>query len=182
MKRLTKEQWLDKSLMLVAIHGVEVLKVEAICQKIGVTKGSFYHHFPNQEHFINLLLERWMQTNTIDIIDELSSYENLEEHIQRLDELVFSKDLRAEFHFRAWSVLNTKIRPYIEQVDQLRLEYLIALHEKRSPHASPQLHRSFAYDRYAQFLGLQMIYPELSKEERLGISNITTASLLKGIE
>ncbi|OBF84999.1 TetR family transcriptional regulator [Mycobacterium sp. 852002-51163_SCH5372311] len=57
--RLTVEDWLQAGYDLLAEHGVRALKVERLCQRVGVTRGSFYWHFEDMESYRAALVESW---------------------------------------------------------------------------------------------------------------------------
>jgi AcrR family transcriptional regulator len=44
---------------LLAEHGVRALKVERLCQRVGVTRGSFYWHFDDMASYRSALVESW---------------------------------------------------------------------------------------------------------------------------
>ena len=44
--RLSAEDWAQAALDLIAEQGVAAVAVEPLARRLGVTKGSFYWHFP----------------------------------------------------------------------------------------------------------------------------------------
>ena len=57
--RLTRDNWLDEAFKAVVAGGFENVKVLAIAEKLGVTRGSFYWHFSDHADLIDSLLMRW---------------------------------------------------------------------------------------------------------------------------
>lgn len=53
----TYQNWIDKGYELFTHSGPNGIKVETLARKIHVSKSSFYHHFGDQESFLELLLE-----------------------------------------------------------------------------------------------------------------------------
>src|SRR3546814_8458026 len=47
--RLSAEDWAQAALDLIAEQGVSAVAVEPLARRLGVTKGSFYWHFPSRE-------------------------------------------------------------------------------------------------------------------------------------
>ena len=58
---LAREDYFGVALDLLAEGGPPAVTIAALCQRLGVTKGSFYHHFPNGPAFQVALLDHWEQ-------------------------------------------------------------------------------------------------------------------------
>jgi AcrR family transcriptional regulator len=72
-----KEIWIKTGYEILAINGLNGLKIEPLAKKVGISKSSFYHHFADLELFIDHLLnyhieqshiiaEKEQKANTID--------------------------------------------------------------------------------------------------------------------
>lgn len=57
----TKQQILDTSLELIAKEGYDNVSINAICKKVGVSVGAFYHHFSAKE---DIIVESYKQVDT----------------------------------------------------------------------------------------------------------------------
>jgi AcrR family transcriptional regulator len=57
--RLSVEDWLQAGYTALAEQGVRALKVERLCQQLGVTRGSFYWHFEDMYGYRAALVESW---------------------------------------------------------------------------------------------------------------------------
>jgi AcrR family transcriptional regulator len=57
--RLSVEDWLQAGYTALAEQGVRALKVERLCQQLGVTRGSFYWHFEDMDGYRAALVESW---------------------------------------------------------------------------------------------------------------------------
>ncbi len=57
--RLTAAHWEQAALDTLAESGLGAVAVESLARRLGVTKGSFYWHFPTREALIKAALERW---------------------------------------------------------------------------------------------------------------------------
>ncbi|HHS98099.1 MAG TPA: TetR/AcrR family transcriptional regulator [Chloroflexi bacterium] len=58
----TRERILEAAEVCFARNGYDGTGVAEICQRAGVTKGGFYHHFPSKQALFLELLERWLET------------------------------------------------------------------------------------------------------------------------
>ena len=57
--RLSAADWEQAALDTIAESGLGAVAVESLARRLGVTKGSFYWHFPTREALIKAALERW---------------------------------------------------------------------------------------------------------------------------
>jgi AcrR family transcriptional regulator len=57
--RLSVQDWLQAGYTVLAEQGVRALKVERLCQQLGVTRGSFYWHFEDMDGYRAALVESW---------------------------------------------------------------------------------------------------------------------------
>ena len=56
----TRTHILDAAQECIAEHGYDATGVAEICQRAGLSKGAFYHHFPTKQALFMALLERWL--------------------------------------------------------------------------------------------------------------------------
>lgn len=61
---LTAESWAEAALDAIARDGVSAVAVEPLAKALGVTKGSFYWHFPNRDALLTAALELWERRET----------------------------------------------------------------------------------------------------------------------
>lgn len=59
--RLSRDAWLDAAYQAVAQGGFEQLRVLALADTLGVTRGSFYWHFTDHADLLAALLARWRE-------------------------------------------------------------------------------------------------------------------------
>ncbi|GGL05204.1 TetR/AcrR family transcriptional regulator [Nocardia jinanensis] len=57
--QLTVDDWLQAGYTVLAEEGFRALKLDEVCRRLGVTKGSFYHHFPDISAFKTALVTSW---------------------------------------------------------------------------------------------------------------------------
>lgn len=81
-KRLTREQWLQKSLDLLISGKHGKLRIDNITKELNVTKGSFYWHFKNRADYITGLAEYWDRIVQDELIEEANKrYDDYKERM-----------------------------------------------------------------------------------------------------
>lgn len=163
MSQLKISDWLEQGLALLATEGIEALTIDAMCQKLGVTKGSFYHHFKNRQAYLKAILEYWEEEYTSRFISYSQQGISKEEQIERLNQLVVKAFGGNEVYIRSWAQVDPLAREFQERVDQRRINYLYELHknwlaDEKEAYAMAQL-------TYSSLIGSQTIMPRLTKDE-----------------
>ena len=86
--RLTREQWLARSLEILGEAGPGELRIDTITAKMGVSKGSFYWHFKNRADYIESLAKYWDLWSNDQVIDRIKSMKA--ESITKMKSLITS--------------------------------------------------------------------------------------------
>jgi AcrR family transcriptional regulator len=71
--RLSAEDWALGALDVIAEQGLAAVAVEPLARRLGVTKGSFYWHFPSREALLVAALERWEKTEQETVFGQMES-------------------------------------------------------------------------------------------------------------
>ena len=58
-QRLSVDDWIGAALEIMATEGIGGVKIQRLCDQLGVTKGSFYWHFKDLDAFLDAIAERW---------------------------------------------------------------------------------------------------------------------------
>src|SRR5690606_38577708 len=125
--RLSANDWAQAALDLIAEQGVAAVAVEPLARRLGVTKGSFYWHFPSRDALLQAALERWETGEQEAVFDALERVPDPRERLAALFQIVaheyqshviYSALLKAQDH--------PAVRPVIERVSKRRLDYLTA--------------------------------------------------------
>ena len=161
--QLSRTQWLDQGLITLAEKGPQYVKIDVLCLELGVTKGSFYHHFSHHAEFVSGLLDHWESTHTRQLIEAVAGVATASERADRLSQLVFSKDMRPEVAMRAWGKSHPEVAARVNAVDAQRLEYLTELAASMGANA-PQA-KLLARMGYAQLVGIQHLSAHITADE-----------------
>ena len=65
--RTTREAWIEAGLSALADGGPDAVRVDVLAQKLGVTRGGFYHQFESRPAFLDALLDTWEHRSTEDV-------------------------------------------------------------------------------------------------------------------
>jgi AcrR family transcriptional regulator len=60
--KIAPDVWVDAARRSLIDEGVAAVKVDRIANRLGVTRGGFYHHFHDREDLLAKLLEHWEST------------------------------------------------------------------------------------------------------------------------
>ena len=71
--QLDRRDWLEAAWEEFAAGGIAAVTVQSIAVKLGITRGSFYHHFADREDLLQGLLEHWQREWTTDVRDTIQA-------------------------------------------------------------------------------------------------------------
>lgn len=163
MAQLTRENWLQHGLEKLAADGVEALRIAALCDELGVTKGSFYHHFKNQRAYLEAILHHWETQYTAQFIDSSEAGHSAAEKLMLLNERVLESFGLFEVHIRTWAQSDPLAREVQARVDQQRLAYLHQLYHELLGDAERA--QAMAHLVYTTLIGSTHIVPALERHE-----------------
>ncbi|GAA3542850.1 TetR/AcrR family transcriptional regulator [Amycolatopsis ultiminotia] len=121
MPAVTRQQYFDAALALLAANGFAGLNVGRLCGELGVTSGSFYHHFGGWPGFVGSLLEFWEQRQVRILAEGHFGTEGPEADFAALMDLTLGLPHQAEAAIRAWSMNDETVRAVQKRVDEARV-------------------------------------------------------------
>lgn len=163
MKKVDKKQWFIVGLDVLAKDGFARITIDNLCTLLEITKGAFYHHFKNIDGYIDALMKYWLEVNTIQVIEEADKLPSAKERIEFIGNAVIQRSHKSEQVIRAWGFSNSIVKKYVQQVDDLRIEYstkqrvLLGFSEDEAKNTTVL--------EYAIFVGGQQLFPDMDKKE-----------------
>jgi AcrR family transcriptional regulator len=126
-----RSQWLTAGLDALRKGGVTAVRVERLAGEVGVTKGSFYHHFRDRRALLDALLEYWSREMTDAEFERIASVRGgLEARLLALAEDVLEKGMgRYDPAIRAWARSDRRVAAAVAQVDKRRVRALTGFFE-----------------------------------------------------
>ncbi|MGG7565640.1 TetR/AcrR family transcriptional regulator [Rhodovulum sp. DZ06] len=157
-RRLRRSDWLDLGLRELAANGPGKIGIERLCRVAGRTRGSFYHHFEDHDAFIDAMLRRWADRQTLSVLAEVEAAPP-EERSGMLVLASLKMDHRLDGALRAYARTHAGAAARLAEVDAARIAYLERLH--RDLHKVPRgAARALARLEYAAFIGGLVVWPE----------------------
>lgn len=122
--RLTKQDYLRVGFRLLAEGGIGAVTIANVCALLGVTKGSFYHHFRSAPAFHGALLDWYEEEYAHRRIAELDAIAGPEDRLAGLVRRGVERDHEAESALRAWARTDPATADVMQRVDATRARYL----------------------------------------------------------
>jgi len=131
MRKLSRTEWIGGAFAALTDGGIDALRVEPLAKRLGVTKGSFYHHFENRRALHLAMLEEWERRGTAQIIDDVEEVASQPlEQLRALMTATFATDPEGdaiETSIRSWAATDDVVAAAVERVDARRLAYVSGL-------------------------------------------------------
>jgi AcrR family transcriptional regulator len=153
---LTPDDWLRVAADVLVDKSVEGVRVDVLARTLNVTRGSFYWHFIDRDDLLQRLLQKWrlQQTEQViaanqrqgvtaqGIIHELTGLPMRGDKAQRGGAI--------ELAIRAWARRDPMARAVVDEVDQVRLEYIAQCFRDLGFCSHTARHRAFLLYAYLQ--------------------------------
>lgn len=121
---VSREAYFDTGLELLSDRGYGGLKLAEVCNRLGVTTGSFYHYFANWSAYTKDLVEHWVQARTVAIIEAAQSELDPRARVDRIITEALALPHGAEAAIRVWSAIDADVHAVQAAVDQQRFDVL----------------------------------------------------------
>jgi len=124
-KQLGRDDWLVAALDRMPEHGLSAFKIPRLCEDLGVTKGSFYHHFKDQDDLVRSALERWTERETLRGIRGLELIGDPRERLRTLFKVVLRRrDRGAVMIAMHGEVSDPRFAEAVRAVNETRVAFL----------------------------------------------------------
>jgi AcrR family transcriptional regulator len=152
--RLSREDWESAALDAIAEGGIGAVAIEPLAAALGVTKGSFYAHFPSRDALIEATLARWERSHS-ESLGELGEIADPAGRLERvmLAAITFSQSGAPSVHRRLLGELgDPRVRPAVARMDSARVARLTATYRELG--FPPRQAERRARLAYATYVGL----------------------------
>jgi AcrR family transcriptional regulator len=127
--RTPQTSWIDAGLRALAAGGPDAVRVEALAQSLGVTKGGFYWHFGDRRALLDEMLDTWERAGVDQVIERVEGGGgDAKARLRRLSSMAGSSEaLRIDLAVRDWSRRDKRVAKRLTRVDNRRMDYLRSL-------------------------------------------------------
>lgn len=159
---LKRKEWLEEGFNLLTEFAQNKLTIQYLCERLKVTRGSFYHHFKGIDHYVDALMEEWAERNTLMLVKDANKANSPMESMDRLSKSISKKDQSIEAAIRSWSFYHPIVGKHVERVDKLRLNHLTDIFQSLGlPNERARLRAELDY---GTLTGIQLLFPQITKE------------------
>ena len=116
----SKESFFDIGLDILSDVGYGGLKLAEVCQRLGVTTGSFYHHFGSWSAYTQQLVEHWREGMTTQVVRTARAEPDPRKRVDSLIETGLMLPHGAEAAIRVWSSIDPWVHEVQAAVDRER--------------------------------------------------------------
>lgn len=151
-QNLTADDWAEVALDVIASGGIEAVAVEPLARRLGVTKGSFYWHYPNRDALVARALQVWERQETVDMIGRAEQEPQPRERIHTLFRTAANTDARSERILLALSgSKHDAARACVQRVTEAWRAYIESCYRALGMEAGEA--RNWATFAYSTFVG-----------------------------
>lgn len=117
---LSAEDWIEVGYTILAEDGFKKIKIDAVCARIGATKGSFYWHFTDIASYKAALVARWGAWNDEEHrgFGELADLPPRERLTRLIDQLTSPRHWTLERAMREWARSDPEAEANVRKSDQ----------------------------------------------------------------
>jgi AcrR family transcriptional regulator len=114
---VSRESYFETGLDVLSDLGYGGLKLAEVCNRLGVTTGSFYHYTRD-------LVAYWVEQRTVKSIEVMGTEPDPRRRIGAYIQVALALPHRAEAAIRVWSSIDAGVRAVQSAVDQRRYDLL----------------------------------------------------------
>jgi AcrR family transcriptional regulator len=139
LARTPRSAWIEEGLRTLASGGPDAVRIEALAQALGVTKGGFYGYFTNRDALLTEMLDVWERGTTEDLIDRVEAEGgDAPARLRRLGSLVAAiqqgtTGVPTDLAVRDWARRDPAVADRLRRVDNRRMDYLRRLFSSFCP-------------------------------------------------
>lgn len=164
---VAREDWIRAALRALHDEGHIAATPNRLAIKLGLTRGSFYHHFRGLDDFIDALMECFESEGIISGFEQAEREGNDPwQQLQGMLSFAETRSFHLELALRAWGLNHARVAHHLERIDAER-EHRLAPVFARLMH-NPEQGRRLARLAMLAFIGRLCSFPAPKEEEFTG--------------
>ena len=118
-RRLSADDWIQAGFAILAEGGPNALRLDRICEYLGVTKGSFYWHFTDLPAYRTAVIESWgsLQDQDRQRFENSADLETRERLRHMMDAVVRPEQWALERAMRVWALTDEAVAENVRKSD-----------------------------------------------------------------
>jgi AcrR family transcriptional regulator len=130
--RTPRTSWIEEGLRALGVGGLDAVRIEALAQALGVTKGGFYWHFDDRRALLEEMLDTWERVVIDEAIERVEAEGgDARAKLRRLFALASSREARAlgsvDLAIREWARRDKSVARRLRRIDNRRMGYMRSL-------------------------------------------------------
>lgn len=125
MERLNTADYFREAMVILEDEGSDALTIAELCERLEVTKGSFYHHFGGMPTFVGQFLGYWESEHSARLVAVSRRRPDPATRITLLIDAAIGLPHGSEAAIRAWSRSNTDVATVTARVDRRRERHFV---------------------------------------------------------
>jgi AcrR family transcriptional regulator len=126
--RISRGAWIEQGLRALAAGGPDAVRIEALAQALGVTRGGFYWQFADRRALLDAMLDTWERATTEDVIERLDREGgDAAAKLRRLFELTSPGVVQTDLAIRDWARRDPAVAQRLRRIDNRRMDGLRSL-------------------------------------------------------
>lgn len=121
--RVSKRQWLDAALDVLASEGVEGVRVAELARTLRISKSGFYWHFGGRDELLEEMKRFWVDEYSQQIISEVLDLEGpLDQRLLMLVSLIrIRQSGKYDLAFTSWAKRDPVVHELLDEVRDIRI-------------------------------------------------------------
>ncbi len=122
-----RNKWFEAALKALVEEGIDAVRIDRLAPQLGITRGSFYHHYKDHADLLRALLEHYVETNQQRFVKMLPLLRGTAK-----DKLwvLWSETADQAFRdydwaVRMWGMRDPHVAEVLEAIDAKRMEVMI---------------------------------------------------------
>jgi AcrR family transcriptional regulator len=118
-QRLTADDWIEAGFAVLADSGPNALRIDRLCERLNVTKGSFYWHFTNTAAYRSALRKAWggLHDSNRRRFEQMTGVDPRDRLRVMVQTLLAPQHWKLERAMRMWALTDDEVLASVQQSD-----------------------------------------------------------------